>query len=250
MTLSLTIGVGILGAFVGSFLNVWADRMPAGQSIVHPPSHCPHCGRRLAPWELIPIISWIILRGRCRTCGESIPLRVPLIELFTGLLFALTGYRYGIRPYTFLVLLYISLFIVISLIDLEHQRIPNQIIFPALLIAAMTSPLRPDVEIHNLWIGGAIAFGALFLIAILLPRGMGMGDVKLTAFIGLILGYPTIVPMLLLAFIFGGAVGAFLLITKLKSRKDPVTFGPFLASAGVVGLLYGDQIVNLWLGSL
>lgn len=250
MTLSLTVGMGVLGAVVGSFLNVWADRMPAGESVVRPPSRCPHCERRLSPWEMIPVLSWILLRGRCRTCGEPIPLRIPFIELLTGLLFALTGYRYGLRPYTFLLLLYISLFIVISLIDMEHQRIPNQIVFPALLIAALTTPLRPDAGLAELWLGGAIGFGSLFLIALLLPRGMGMGDVKLTAFIGLILGYPKIVPMLLLAFIFGGLTGAFLLITRLKSRKDPVPFGPFLASAGVIGLLYGDWIVGLWLGSL
>ncbi|MFP3855332.1 MAG: prepilin peptidase [Anaerolineales bacterium] len=243
-------GLAILGAFVGSFLNVWADRMPEGQSVIHPPSHCPHCGRRLAPWELIPVLSWILLRGRCRTCGEGIPLRVPLVELLTAAVFALAGLRFGLRPYTFLLLLYLSLLMVLSLIDLEHQRIPNQIVFPALVIAALASPLTPAARLGELWLGGAAAFGTLFLIAIILPRGMGMGDVKLSAFIGLIVGFPAIVPIMLLAFILGGIAGGFLLVTKIKGRSDPVPFGPFLSAAAAVGLLYGDRIVAFWLGSL
>lgn len=244
------IGCGLLGAVVGSFLNVWADRMPAGISLIEPPSHCPHCGRRLSAWELIPVLSWVILRGRCRTCGEKIPWRVPIVELLTGLLFGLAAWRFGLRPYTFLVLLYLSLLIVLSIIDLDYQRIPNQIIFPALAIAAVASPFTPHATLGQLWLGGAIAFGLLFLIAVLLPGGMGMGDVKLIAFIGLTLGFPRVVPILLLAFILGGLVAGFLLITKIRDRSDPVPFGPFLATAGVIGLLFGDSLVNLWLRSL
>jgi leader peptidase (prepilin peptidase)/N-methyltransferase len=243
-------GMALLGALVGSFLNVWADRMPSGQSLIVPPSHCPGCQRRLSAWEMVPIVSWLLLRGRCRTCGEPIPIRVLLVELLTAVLFGLVGWRYGIQPYSFLLLLYLSLLIVLSLIDLEHHLIPNQIVFPALLIAALASPLTPTASLSRLWLGGALSFAVLWLIAILLPRGMGMGDVKLTAFIGLIVGFPTVIPMLLLSFILGGVVGAFLLLTGIKGRSDPVPFGPFLAAAGVVGLLYGDAIVQAWLGRL
>lgn len=248
MTPLLLIGAGVLGTAVGSFLNVVADRLPKGGSLISPPSHCPHCQRRLGPLDMIPILSWLALRGRCRTCAGSIPARVFLVELATGFLFAAAAARFGLRPFTALVVVYISLLITVAVIDLEHQRIPNSIVFPAIALGALASPLTPSSTIGRLALGGAVGFFVFLAVAVLIPRGMGMGDVKLAAFVGLILGYPEIVLLLLLAFILGGLVAGTLLVSKLRGRSDPIPFGPFLSLAGVVGLLYGDQLIALWLG--
>lgn len=238
----------LLGAAVGSFLNVVADRLPNGESLIEPPSHCPHCGRRLNPLDMIPVLSWLILRGRCRTCSGSIPLRVPLVEGATALLFGFAGARIGLRPFLGLVLIYLSLLAVLAVIDLEHHRIPNSIVFPAIVLGALATPVTPGSTVGQLALGGAIAFFVFLAVAVLIPKGMGMGDVKLAAFVGLILGYPEIVFLLLLAFILGGIVAGGLLVSRVRGRSDPIPFGPFLSLAGMVGLLFGDRLISLWLG--
>ncbi len=244
------IGLAGLGAVVGSFLNVVADRIPAGHSVLRPPSHCLQCGRRLHALELVPIFSYIALLGRCRTCGAPIPPRVLALEVVCSLSFVAIGASYGIQIHTLLPLLYVSLLLVLAVTDLEHQRIPNAIVLPAILLAALAAPLTPGHGIGELLLGGFVTFAPLFLLATLLPAGMGMGDVKLAAFIGLILGFPAALLVLLLAFIGGGAVAVVLLLTGKIGRSDPMPFGPFLALAGLAGLFWADQLVRLWLGRL
>lgn len=239
----------VLGLAFSSFLNVCIDRLPGRASIVSPPSHCPACGRRLTPLDLIPLISYLLLRGRCRYCGAPIPRRVLLVESVTGLLFVLLWYRAGSPPYglslrLLLATLYTCFFIVIFFIDLEHQLVLNRVIYPAIVVALLAIPLTPNHDAAELLGGGAIGFGLLFLIAFIYPAGMGMGDVKLATFIGLVVGFPSVFAALLISFVTGGLIGGGLLLTGLKGRKDPIPFAPFLVAGGMVAMLYGQQIID------
>ena len=240
----------VLGLVVSSFLNVCIDRLPERASIVSPPSHCPACGRRLAPFDLIPLLSYLLLRGRCRYCGAPIPRRVLLVESVTGLLFVLLWYRYGLSLWLLLATLYTCFFIVIFFIDLEHQLVLNRVIYPAIVVALLAIPLTPNHDAAELLGGGAIGFGLLFLIAFIYPAGMGMGDVKLATFIGLVVGFPSVFAALLISFVAGGLVGGGLLLTGLKGRKDPIPFAPFLVAGGMVAMLYGQQIIDWYVRCL
>ena len=246
----LTWEYALLGIVIGSFLNVCIDRVPERKSIVSPPSHCSQCKHRLSLFELIPIFSYIILRGRCRSCGVKIPLRVLAVELGTGLMFILIWLRFGLSWETILTSIFGSLLIVIGLIDLEHQKIPNILIYPAIGIGLLLIPLA---HLDTPWmfiLGGALGFAVLFLIAVLSPGAMGMGDVKLTIFLGIIVGYPEIVIVLFLAFVSGGLIAGILLACKKIKRKDTLAFGPYLALAGLITMLYGDQILSWWIRSI
>ncbi len=234
----------LLGLVISSFLNVCIDRLPKGDSLVSPPSHCPACGRRLAPWDMIPVVSYLLLRGRCRYCGAPIPRRVLLVEALTGGLFVLLWYRYGPSLQLLLATLYTCFFIVIFFIDLEHHLVLNRVIYPAIALALVAIPVTPHLGAVQILGGGALGFGLLFLIALVYPAGMGMGDVKLAAFIGLVVGFPSVLVALLLSFLAGGVVGGSLLLTGVKGRKDPVPFAPFLVAGGMVAMLYGGQILD------
>lgn len=250
----------LLGLVVSSFLNVCIDRLPERASIVSPPSHCPACGRRLAPSDLIPLFSYLFLRGRCRYCGAPIPRRVLLVEAMTGLLFVLLWYRVGSPPYglslpedfprLLLATLYTCFFIVIFFIDLEHRLVLNRVIYPAIVVALLAIPITAGHDAAELLGGGAIGFGLLFLIAFIYPAGMGMGDVKLATFIGLVVGFPSVFVALLISFVAGGLVGGSLLLTGLKGRKDYIPFAPFLVTGGMVAMLYGQQIIDWYVRCL
>jgi leader peptidase (prepilin peptidase)/N-methyltransferase len=242
------VAYALIGAAVGSFLNVCADRLPVGRSIISPASHCPACGRPLSAWELIPVLSYVILRGRCRTCGTSIGWRAPAVELATGLLFALILTRFGLTLGTLLATIYACFLVVMALTDLEHHRILNSVVFPAIVIALLAAFLTPGKTALQLAFGGGVAFLALFLLAVLVPGGMGMGDVKLATFIGLIVGFPQIGPVLLISFVLGGVVAGGLWAAGVMSRGDKIAFGPYLAAGAIIGLLFGDQLLSLWLG--
>ena len=237
----------LLGLAVSSFLNVCIDRLPERGSIVSPPSHCPACGRRLAPFDLIPLLSFVLLRGRCRYCGAPIPRRVLLVESTTGLLFALLWYRYVFSLWLLLATLYTCFFIVIFFIDLEHRLVLNRVIYPGIVVALLVIPFTPGHSAKELLLGGLIGFALLFLIASIYPAGMGMGDVKLATFIGLVVGFPSVFVALLFSFVAGGLVGGGLLLTGLKGRKDPIPFAPFLAAGGMVAMLYGKEIMDWYL---
>jgi leader peptidase (prepilin peptidase)/N-methyltransferase len=237
----------LLGLVVSSFLNVCIDRLPERESIVSPPSHCPACGRRLAPFDLIPLLSFILLRGRCRYCGAPIPRRVLLVESMTGLLFVLLWYRYGFSLWLLLATLYTCFFIVIFFIDLEHHLVLNRVIYPAIVVALLFIPFSPGYSAKELLFGGLIGFALLFLIAFIYPAGMGMGDVKLATFVGLVVGFPSVFVALLFSFVAGGLVGGGLLLTGLKGRKDPIPFAPFLVAGGMVAMLYGKEIMDWYL---
>jgi len=240
----------LLGLAISSFLNVCIDRLPERASIVSPPSHCPACGRRLAPLDLIPLVSYFLLRGRCRNCGAPIPRRVLLVEAMTGLLFVLLWYHYGSSLQLLLATMYTCFFIVIFFIDLERHLVLNRVIYPAIIVALLAIPITPNHDVVKLVGGGAIGFGVLFLIAFIYPAGMGMGDVKLATFIGLVVGFPSVFAALLISFVAGGLIGGGLLLTGLKGRKDPIPFAPFLVAGGMAAMLYGQQIIDWYVRCL
>jgi len=235
-----------LGLMIGSFLNVVAYRVPRGESLVKPGSHCTTCGEPVRPWDNVPVVSWLLLRGRCRGCGESISARYPLIELITAVVFAVIALVNGLDADLVLELPFAAMLIAVSGIDLEHRIIPNKILLPlAVYGVGATAVVSPDVLPEAL-IAGASAFTFLFIAALVHPKGMGMGDVKLAGVMGLYLGL-SVAPALLIGFLSGSVVGVAILARHGSAgRKRGVPFAPFLALGGLVALLVGPELVDLY----
>jgi len=251
----LTFLFAILGLAVGSFLNVCIDRLPQNKSIVLPPSHCEACQHKLAAKDLIPVFSYLRLRGRCRYCQASIPRRVFWVELATALIFALLCWHYGLSAELGVMIFYACLFIIIFVIDLEHGLILNKVVYPgmvvALLLALLPQPwLTQWIEpgIASAALGGGIGFGIFLLIALVSRGGMGWGDVKLAALIGLATGFPLVFFAIIMGAILGGIVAVALVIAKKRTRRETIPFGPFLALAAMVTLLWGSNILSWYLG--
>jgi len=246
----------ILGLVIGSFLNVCIDRLPANKSIISPPSRCPSCQRRLSVRDLIPLLSYLWLRGRCRYCQSPIPKRIFLVELSTGILFALLYQSYGLSPRLGIMLFYSCLFIQIFVVDLEQGLILNKVVYPAVAVSLLFAVFIPQPwiiqaniqGIANFAIGGGIGFGMLFLIALVSRGGMGWGDVKLAALIGFSTGFPLVFVALVMAAIMGGIVSVLLVLLRKKGRKEAIPFGPFLVTATFITLLWGNAILGWYLG--
>ena len=242
----------LLGMAVGSFLNVLIDRLPAHQSPFFPPSHCPSCQRRLSAKDLTPVFSYIWLRGRCRYCQAPIPRRLLWVEVGTGALFAYLYWHYGLSPELAVATFYFCLFIVIMVIDLEHRLILNRVVYPsaviALAISLFLSQLEVVPEIRWAATGGAIGLGLFLAIAIVSRGGMGWGDVKMVALIGLVVGFPLVFVALFLAVVSGGLVAVVLMLARAKSRQQGIPFGPFLSLGTMATLLWGNQILSWYLG--
>ena len=239
---------GFLGMAIGSFLNVCIDRLPKGESIVSPPSQCDACGRRLAAIDLIPVISYLLYRGRCRYCQSLIPHRYLWVELGTGLLFGLIWLRFPSSDYAAFVACCSVILIVILVIDLERQKIPNIIVYPAIVFALVAAIFFPKPPLSQRLLGGLLGFGLLFLLAYLYPVGMGMGDVKLMAFVGLVVGFPHILLALFLSFVLGGLISGILFAARRIGRRDPIAFAPFIALGTITTLFYGEHIIRWWSG--
>ena len=258
MEVLLIIVFALFGTAIGSFLNVAIDRVPAGKSLISPPSHCDTCQRRLAPQDLVPLFSYLWLRRRCRYCRTPIPVRSFWVEAGSGLLFAFIYGQYGMSAGLALTAFYGSLFIVLGVIDLEHKLILNKIVYPAAVIALVIGVFLPSAQSISLaWpaalngiIGGAIGFTFLFLPAVIYPAGMGWGDVKMACLIGLVTGFPLVLVALFLGIVSGGLVAGALLVFKIKKRKEAIPFGPFLSLGTIAALLWGGDILNWYLGML
>jgi leader peptidase (prepilin peptidase)/N-methyltransferase len=236
------------GLLVGSFLNVVAHRLGRAESIVSPGSRCPGCGAAIRPWDNVPVVSWLLLRGRCRACGEPISARYPLVELATAVLFVAVVLARDADVEVGLGLLLVAVAIPAALIDLEHRIIPNRLLLPAAVAAvAIGLALDADGEVERL-IAAAGAGGFFFLAVMAYPRGMGFGDVKYAAALGLMLGR-SVAPAVLVALVCGVAVGAVIIARKgaAEGRKTAVPFGPFLSLGGLVGALAGPEIVDAYL---
>lgn len=237
----------IIGTIIGSFLNVLIVRVPKDESIVSPPSHCPYCDHRISPLENIPVLSYLYLRGRCRKCGEKISPRYLIVEIITGLLFlmafSITGLNAKLIPELFI----ISVLIVVSFIDYELQLIPNKIIYPSIVFSLILILATSGVEaLLSSLAGFLIGGGLLLVIVVIQPKGMGLGDVKLAALSGLYLG-PKVLISLFLSFLIGAVVSVVLLLLKLKTRKDHIPFGPFIAISAVITLFWGDKLYLTYL---
>jgi leader peptidase (prepilin peptidase)/N-methyltransferase len=235
---------GVLGAVVGSFLNVVAYRLPRRESLVTPASHCPHCGTPVKPYDNIPVLSWLLLRGHCRSCKAAISPRYPLVEAGAALLCVGAVLTHDTAGAIALSVVLVLLLVPAALIDLEHRIIPNKLTATgAVLALVLGTALDPAGEPDRL-IAGAAAGGFLLLAALAYPGGMGMGDVKLAGMMGLFLGV-SVAPAMLIALLVGVAVGAGIVARKGASvgRKTAVPFGPFLALGGIVAVFAGQPIV-------
>jgi leader peptidase (prepilin peptidase) / N-methyltransferase len=238
--------IGVLGLLVGSFLNVVIYRLPRGQSLVTPGSRCPSCGKPVRPYDNIPVVSWLVLRGRCRSCGAPISARYPLVEALTGAVFVGVALTRGVNDDLALWLPFAAMLIAVAGIDLDHRIIPNKIVLPAAIWGlAATIAFRPD-NVDDALIAGGIAFAALLLAALAYPAGMGMGDVKLAGVMGIYLG-SGIAPAMLVAFLTGSLVGLLIIAREGRdARKKGVPFGPFLAVGGLVGIFAGPELVDVY----
>ena len=247
---------GLFGLVIGSFLNVVAHRVPAGRSVVSPPSACPACGHQIRWYDNIPVLSWFLLRGRCRDCGARISPRYPLIEAATGLLFAATYLVVGLLWVLPAYLVFAATTLVLVVTDFDHQRIPNRILYPATIAALvlLTAGAAADGALPELprgLAGAGIYFGLLLLIALVARGGFGMGDVKLAVLLGLFLAFRSWDALwsgIFLAFLIGGTVSLLLLITRRKGRKDAIPFGPALVAGTWAALAWGDSLVAWYLG--
>ena len=237
---------GLLGAIVGSFLNVVIYRVPRGESVVTPRSRCPSCETEVAPRDNLPVLSWLLLRGRCRHCGEPISGRYPLVELLTAIVFAGVALVRGLDTDLILQLPFAAVLIAVAAIDLEHRKIPNAIVVPAAVWAVAGATVVQTGELPEMLVAGVAAFAALLLMALAYPGGMGMGDVKLAGVMGLYLGL-SVLPAMAVAFLTGTVVGLGVIARAgLAARKSALPFGPFLAIGGLVGLLAGPELVDLY----
>ncbi|WP_341805247.1 prepilin peptidase [Nocardioides ochotonae] len=247
--------LGVLGLLIGSFLNVVVHRVPLGLSIASPGSACPACGDPVRPRDNVPVVSWLLLRGRCRGCAEPISVRYPLVELSTGLVFVLAGWRFGVSAYTLGAVVVLAAGVAHFLIDLEHQRLPFPITGVAAcgalaalgLDAALNGPdvLWPAVASAGVWLA---VYGGIWLGTA--GRGMGLGDVALAPVLGLLLGWLGWGPSLVglgAGFVIGGLVGVALIASGRVGRRARVPHGPFLLSGAVLGMFAG---ASLWEGYL
>lgn len=242
---------GLFGALFGSFLNVVAYRLPRSESLVRPASRCPSCGTPIRPYDNIPMLSWLLLRGRCRSCSASISARYPLIEALTAALCVGAVLAGGGTSKVALHVTLILLLVPVALIDLEHRIIPNKLtVLGAVLAVGLGLGLDASGEPQRL-IAALAAGGALLLAALAYPGGMGMGDVKLAAVLGLFLGRD-VAPAMLIALLAGVIAGAIVIARKgaAQGRKTAVPFGPFLAIGATVAVFAGDQLVNWYVHHL
>lgn len=242
MNLSATLLMGLFGLVMGSFLNVVALRMPAGKSMITPRSHCTSCQTTLRPFELIPVISFLFLRGRCRYCGTRLALYYPLVEVGTAILYVLAYEQFGWSLELLTALPLLSILVAITHIDLRLKLIPDIITFPGMIYFAV---LRLFYRTDPWWdyvLGFIVAGGLLLLIAVVSRGGMGGGDIKLMAMTGLAIGWKWALLAFLFATLIGGLVGLALLLFKMAGRKDAIAFGPYLAIGIAVSYVWGDAI--------
>ena len=258
----------LLGLAVGSFLNVLIDRLPSRKSLIHPSSHCDACGHKLSFYDLVPVLSYLILRGRCRYCQAHIPLRVLLVEVGSGLIFFLSYLRFGLSAEFAITALWCCVFLAIIFIDWEHKLILNRITYPAALAALVILGIDSissewdlltyiksfwpesgvlSIDILNGIIAGAIGLAFFSIVRLINPSGMGFGDIKLAFLIGLATGLPLFVVALLIGIFIGGLVAIVLLLFMKKGRKDVIPYGTFLAIGPIITLLWGNEIFDWYL---
>ncbi len=243
----------IFGALVGSFLNVCIIRLPKEESIVWPGSHCPHCRKSIRFYDNIPLISYILLKGKCRHCNGPISIQYPLIEGITALGSLILFMKFGPSLSFLIYFTFVAALIVITVIDLYHQIIPDVISLPGIGVGLLASLVLPQFTFFDSLIGFLLGGGSLFLVATLYQwlfkrEGMGGGDVKLLAMIGAFLGWKAVILTILLGSLIGSIIGIIIMVLKGKDFKYAIPFGPFLSLGAVIALFYGPEIVSWYLG--
>lgn len=247
--LILSLFWGIYGIIIGSFLNVVVYRVPKGESIVRPRSHCTQCDHTLRAWELIPIFSFLMLRGRCHKCGSKISWRYPGVEILTGILFFLWSWLHTEESLAVLGahFIFISILLALALIDYDTFRLPDTLTFPLLFLGLAAAFFLPMGLSGWESLVSAIGAGGIFaLIAKFYPQGMGLGDVKLIAGMGAILGFPKILLALFIASLVGSIVGLLWIAIYRKGFKTQIPFGPFLVLGAYVALFIGDELIRVY----
>lgn len=248
MTAILAVPAGLI---FGSFATVLAHRIPRGEPFAAGRSRCPGCGATIAAYDNLPVLSWLLLRGRCRHCGERISARYPLTEISMAALFAATVLILGTDDWGSLAmgLCLCALLVIVTLTDLERRVIPNKVLLAGAVVGVAIAAVADPTSLGPRAIAAAAAGGLLFLLALAYPRGMGMGDVKLAAVMGLYLGR-AVAPALLIGFAAGAIVGLVLIARRgAAARKQAVPFGPFLALGGIAALWYGNQLLDWYLST-
>lgn len=245
----------ILGAVIGSFLNVCIYRIPAGKSIVSPPSACPHCGQNIRWFQNIPLLSYLFLGGKCASCRTTISFRYPAIEALTGFLFALVLYNFSFGTATPVYWVFVAALIVITFIDLDHQIIPDVISLPGIIVGFVCSFFVPWLTWIDSLLGVVIGGGILLAIAWIYEKvakreGMGGGDIKLLAMLGAFLGWKAVLPIIFVASLVGSLIGIPLMLLQKGDTKLAIPFGPFLAFAATVYLFWGRELVYWYLNLL
>ena len=238
----------VLGACIGSFLNVCIFRLPRQESIIFPASHCMNCGAKLKPLDNIPLLSFLFLGGKCRYCHTKISWQYPLVELLSAILFALAAIRFGLQWNTLIAVILISSSIVVSVIDYKIQIIPNSISLPGIVLGLLINliPSSP-VGFLNALYGMALGGGLFYVVALVSRGGMGGGDIKLIAMFGAFLGWKNCLVTIFCGVLLGSLVGVTLLVLQRKGRKDPIPFGPFLFIGALISLFYGQEIIYWYL---
>ncbi len=250
-----TILIFAFGACIGSFLNVCIYRIPAGQSIVHPGSNCPNCRTMIAVYDNLPILSYLLLRGKCRTCLAPIAIRYPFVELLTGLFALACALAFGLTVHALVVFVFIATLIVVALIDLDHRIIPDAISLPGILFFFLASLTVPTVTWQSSIVGILVGGGSLFTVAWVYQlmtgrEGMGGGDIKLLAMIGAMTGWQGVVFTLFAASAVGTAIGMLVMIRSGRGMKLAIPFGPFLALGAVIYLFFGERLIGWYLGTI
>jgi leader peptidase (prepilin peptidase)/N-methyltransferase len=237
----------LFGLVIGSFLNVVVARLPEGRSLWRPRSACPGCGTLIAWYDNVPLVSFILLRGRCRACGMAIARRYPIVEAATGLLFALAYLVLGPTLDFVVAAVLLSGLVAITAIDLSHQIIPDAITLPGILVGVIANLATHRVTWIESFLGVVVGGGIFFVIILASRGGMGGGDMKLGAMLGAFLGWKLGLLALLLGVLSGGVVALGLLILGRKGRKEAIPFGPFLALGGAITLLWGEKLLGWYL---
>lgn len=242
----------VVGAVVGSFLNVCIHRLPSGESVVFPASHCPRCHRPIRPYDNIPIVSYLILHGRCRQCGGAISLRYPIVEVLAGLAAAAAFSALGLSAHTLLTFAFLCALIVITFVDLDHQIIPDAISLPGIGVGFAAALILGEpawtASLAGILLGGGLLWGVAEGYYRLTGReGMGGGDIKLLAMIGAFLGWQAVPVTLLIGSLGGAVVGIALMLVQRRDSRTPIPFGPFLALGALCALFWGDALIAWYL---
>lgn len=258
MVLYLIVSCTLIGLLIGSFLNVVIWRVPRDESVVRPASHCPSCDHPVRTRDNIPVLSWLLLRGRCRDCGEPISIRYPLVEAATGALFGLTAWHFSGSWATPAFLYLAGIGVALALIDIDVHRLPNKIVLPSYVVVPLLLTIASWGDgnwdaLLRAAIGGAGLYAFYFLLLFVYPRGMGFGDVKLAGLLGMYLGWlgwGQLAVGAFLGFLLGGLVGGALMAAQRATRKTAIPFGPFMIAGAYVAVLVGAGLADLYLNAV